>query len=117
MKKSAGVLVYRKKGELEVLLVHPGGPFFRNKGDGSWTIPKGEHENDEEPLKAAQREFFEETGYELKGTFIALKPIKQKSGKVVCAWAIQSEVDEGNIRSNMFELEWPPRSGKMQQFP
>ena len=111
-------MVYRKKGKLmEVFLVHPGGPFWKNKDDGAWSIPKGEFETDEEPLNAAQREFLEETGIEIKGKFISLGTAKLKSGKLVHSWAIESDIDETSIQSNTFEIEWPPHSQKKQSFP
>jgi len=117
-KKSAGILLYRLKNNLpEFFLVHPGGPFWAKKDLGSWSIPKGEFTDEEDPLTAAKREFHEETGTELTGEFIELKPVKQKSGKVVYAWALQSDIDPDKIFSNTFEIEWPPRSGKMQSFP
>ncbi|MEO8406358.1 MAG: NUDIX domain-containing protein [Chitinophagaceae bacterium] len=118
-KKSAGILLYRMNNkEIEVLLVHPGGPFWKNKDEGSWTIPKGEADDDNEELLAtAIREFEEETGTALKGNFIELTPVKQKSGKLVYAWAIKGDLNEKKITSNTFEIEWPPKSGKMQSFP
>jgi len=117
-KVSAGILLYRKaNNHLEVLLVHPGGPFWKNKDDGSWTIPKGETNNGEELLSAAIREFHEETGMLLSGSFIELNPVKQKSGKLVHAWALEGDINENKIKSNNFELEWPIRSGKFQSFP
>lgn len=117
-KESAGLLFYRKRqGQLEFLLVHPGGPFWKNKDLGAWTIPKGEIRPGEEPLTAAQREFEEETGFKPIGTFLALSPIKQKAGKVVNAWAIEGEWDPNQLRSNTFSIEWPPHSGKPQEFP
>ena len=117
-KQSAGILLYRKtKDILEVFLVHPGGPFFKNKDEGAWSIPKGEFELDENSLTAAKREFEEETGKILDGEFIALNPVKQKGGKTVLAWAIAGEIDPETIKSNTFEIEWPPRSGKKQTFP
>jgi predicted NUDIX family NTP pyrophosphohydrolase len=117
-KQSAGILLYRKTGEdLQVFLVHPGGPFFKNKDKGAWSIPKGEYEADEDPLDAAKREFEEETGKVIAGDFIALSPIKQKGGKMVLAWAVAADIDPKNITSNTFEIEWPPRSGKKQAFP
>ena len=118
-KKSAGLLLYRENsGGLEVLLVHPGGPFWQKRDDGAWTIPKGEFDDDEDPLKAARREFEEETGTAPPdGEFLALKPIKQPSGKTVYAWAIDGDFDPANLRSNMFPVEWPPNTGKLQQFP
>ncbi len=118
MKKSAGILVYRfHSGELEVFLVHPGGPFWKNKDDGAWSIPKGEYTDDEDPLEAAKREFEEETGIACDGQFIILDPIKQKGGKIVSAWALEKNVDAKSIKSNFFRIEWPPKSGKMQEFP
>lgn len=116
-KQSAGILLYRFKGNgLEVFLVHPGGPFFKNKDAGSWSIPKGEFVDDEDGLAAARREFKEETGFDVDGAFIALSAIKLKSGKAVLAWALQGDVDETRMVSNTFEVEWPPKSGKMQAF-
>ncbi|WPV01299.1 NUDIX domain-containing protein [Mucilaginibacter sp. cycad4] len=116
-KQSAGILLYRKAPHgLQVFLVHPGGPFFKNKDEGSWSVPKGEYLPDEDPLAAAKREFQEETGHEIAGNFIALSPIKQKGGKTVLAWAVEGSIDQENIKSNTFEIEWPPRSGKKQTF-
>ncbi|HEX5702748.1 MAG TPA: NUDIX domain-containing protein [Pyrinomonadaceae bacterium] len=117
-KKSAGLLLYRHhEGSIEVLLVHPGGPFWRNKDEGAWTIPKGEFQ-DEVPLAAAQREFKEETGLAPPdGNYIPLTPIKQKNGKIVSAWAVEGDFDPATLNSNEFETEWPPRSGRMQKFP
>lgn len=118
MKQSAGILLYRSVNEkIEFFLVHPGGPFFRKKDDGNWTIPKGEFADDEAPLDAAKREFAEETGQTVDGRFIELKPVKLKSGKVVHAWAVEGDIDHKSIQSNLFETEWPPRSGKKQTFP
>ena len=117
-KQSAGLLVYRFRGkEIEVFLVHPGGPFWKNKDNGAWSIPKGEFSEDEDPLAAAIREMEEETGYHAKGNFIPLTPVTQKSGKRVLAWAVEGDPDPGHITSNTFETEWPPRSGKKQAFP
>jgi predicted NUDIX family NTP pyrophosphohydrolase len=117
-KKSAGILLYRMSKEaLQVFLVHPGGPYWVKKDDGAWSIPKGEFEDDEDPLAAAKREFNEETGINLYGEFIELEPVKQKSGKIVYAWAVEGNVDPTTIKSNSFEIEWPPRSGKMKSFP
>jgi len=117
-KQSAGILLYRKSNDqLQVFLVHPGGPFFRNKDDGSWSIPKGEFLDDEVPLAAARREFLEETGQSVDGKFIPLEPITQKGGKMVYAWAVEGDINHETIVSNLFELEWPPRSGKKQSFP
>ena len=117
-KTSAGILLFRIRGkELEVLLVHPGGPFWKGKDEGSWTIPKGEPQPSEELLAAAIREFGEETGFSPEGDFIPLTPVKQKSGKLVYAWAIESDFDIESIKSNFFEIEWPPHSGKKKEFP
>lgn len=116
--KSAGILLYRKRNSgIEFFLVHPGGPFWAKKDLGAWSIPKGEYTEGEDALKAAQREFEEETGQPVSGEFIALTPVKQKSGKIVQAWAVEGDIDEKNIRSNTFEMEWPPRSGKIKTFP
>jgi predicted NUDIX family NTP pyrophosphohydrolase len=118
MLKSAGILLYRNKGnETEYFLVHPGGPFWKNKDAGAWSVPKGEFTDDEDPLKAAQREFEEETGLALKGKFAALTPVKQKSGKMVYTWACEGDIDHTVIRSNTFPIEWPPRSGKHIEIP
>ena len=117
-KKSAGILLYRIQNKNpEVFLVHPGGPFWIKKDEGAWSIPKGEFEDDEEPLAAAIREFEEETGIKISGEFIELSPIKQKSGKAVYAWAVEGNIDPSKIKSNEFEIEWPPKSGKMRSFP
>jgi predicted NUDIX family NTP pyrophosphohydrolase len=117
-KQSAGILLYRfKSKQLQVFLVHPGGPFFKNKDDGAWSIPKGEFLDDEEALTAAKREFVEETGQPIDGNFIPLEPITQKSGKKVYAWAVEGDINHETIFSNTFEMEWPPRSGKKQAFP
>ena len=118
-KKSAGLLLYRIKNNLmEILLVHPGGPFWQKKDIGSWSIPKGEVEEGEELLKAAFRETEEETGLKLEENQpFPLNPVKQKSGKIIYAFALQADVKIGNIKSNLFEMEWPPRSGKKQSFP
>ena len=115
---SAGILLYRwREGELEVFLVHPGGPFWARKDAGAWSIPKGEFAPDEDPLAAARREFAEETGLAVDGEFRALRPIRQAGGKVVHAFAIEGEVDPGAIRSDSFTIEWPPRSGRLRAFP
>lgn len=117
-RQSAGILLYRERGaDLEVLLVHPGGPLWAKKDDGAWTIPKGEFSEDEQPLAAARREFAEETGLELAGPFHALGTVRQRAGKLVHAWACRGEFDPAALRSNTFELEWPPRSGKRVAFP
>jgi predicted NUDIX family NTP pyrophosphohydrolase len=117
-KESAGLLLYRKTNEgLEFLLVHPGGPFWKNKDAGAWTIPKGEIQQGEEPLTAAIREFEEELGMQPKGTFLPLLPVRQKAGKLIRAWAFESDFDPTQLHSNTFSIEWPLRSGKMQEFP
>ena len=117
-KESAGLLMYRLRvGALEFLLVHPGGPFFKNKDLGAWSIPKGELDPGEEPLSAAIREFHEELGLKPIGKFVPLRSITQKSGKRVHAWAFEGDCDPGAIRSNTFTLEWPPHSGRRQEFP
>lgn len=117
-KTSAGLLVYRRRdGALEVLLVHPGGPFWAHRDLGAWSIPKGEIGVAEQPLDAAQREFQEETGFTVAGEFLQLPAIRQPGGKVVLAWAVEGDCDPAQLRSNTFPLEWPPRSGRMQEFP
>lgn len=117
-KESAGLLLYRvRDGATEVFLVHPGGPFWKNKDDGAWTIPKGEPNPGEASLAAAIREFGEETGTTLAGDFRALPSIRQAGGKRVHAWAIAGDLDPAALVSNEFEMEWPPRSGKRARFP
>ena len=119
-KLSAGLLVYRRTGgELEVLIVHPGGPFWAKKDDGAWSVPKGEYEPDEDPLGVALREFEEEIGAEPPdhATAVSLGELRQPSGKVVRAWAVEGDLDVSEVRSNTFEMEWPPRSGRTQEFP
>jgi predicted NUDIX family NTP pyrophosphohydrolase len=117
-KRSAGLLMYRLLGgRVEVLLVHPGGPLWAKKDEGAWSIPKGEVENDEEDLLTARREFQEELGVEPAGPFIPLGEVKQKGGKLVRAWAFAGDCDPAAIRSNTFRMEWPPRSGRRQEFP
>ena len=114
---SAGLLMYRRgAGGLEVLLAHPGGPFWKNKDDGAWTIPKGEPQAGEALLAAAKREFNEELGLVPAGEFQALGAVRQKGGKIVHAWAVCGDCDTDTIRSNTFTLEWPPRSGKQVEF-
>jgi predicted NUDIX family NTP pyrophosphohydrolase len=118
VRMSAGLLLYRwRSGRLEVLLVHPGGPFWTRRDDGSWTIPKGELAGDEDPLAAARREFAEETGATPEGVPIRLIPIRQPGGKFVHAWAVEGDLDPDGIRSNTFSLEWPPGSGEQREFP
>lgn len=121
MKQSAGILLYKFiDSTLFFLLVHPGGPFWKNKDLESWSIPKGEFTNEEDPLEAAKREFHEETGFKLEGEieeFIALEPVKLKSGKKVLAWALEFDIDVTLVKSNEFEVEWPPKSGTLQSFP
>ena len=117
-KESAGVILFRQRqGKREYLLVHPGGPLWKNKDAGAWTIPKGEIQPGEDPLAAAQREVSEELGFRPAGEFIPLTPIKQKAGKFVRAWALEADWDTAQLRSNTFTLQWPPRSGKLQEFP
>jgi predicted NUDIX family NTP pyrophosphohydrolase len=116
---SAGILLYRRRqGAVEVLLVHPGGPFWAKKDDSAWSIPKGEHEPGENPLAAARREFQEETGTGApEGEAIALGSFRQPSGKIVDAWAIEGDFDPAALKSNVFTLEWPPRSGRRREVP
>lgn len=117
-KKSAGLLLYRRKEDkLEVLLAHPGGPFWAKKDLGAWTVPKGEYTDAEEPLDAARREFQEETGHAPEGQFLELGSIRQKSGKQVTAWAVEGNFDPELLRSNTCFLEWPPRSGQQVEVP
>ena len=117
-KKSAGILLFRlKNNKLEVMLVHPGGPFWAKKDEGAWSIPKGEYEQGEDPAEAAKRELAEETGVELNSSLIELGELRQPSGKIVHAWAANQDCDPSEIRSNTFEMEWPPNSGKLQMFP
>ncbi len=117
-KKSAGILAYREGvSGLEVFLMHPGGPFWKNKDLGAWSIPKGEITDNEDEKEAAKREFEEETGMKVDADLVPLKPIRQKNGKTVMAWAVRQDIDPSKIVSNLFEIEWPPKSGKHQQFP
>ena len=119
-KHSAGLLVYRRReGVLEVLLVHPGGPYWAKKDKGAWSIPKGEFDPQTEPdaLAVARREFEEETGQPIAGPFVALEPIRQRGGKLVQAWAVEGDLDVSRLRSNTFQMEWPPRSGRFRDFP
>ena len=118
MRKSAGILVYKKKeGSLELFLVHPGGPFWKGKERGAWSIPKGEFTDNEDALAAAQREFEEETGQQIFGDFMELNTIQQKGGKLVYAWAVEGDIDAASIVSNTFKQEWPYKSGKWQTYP
>lgn len=116
-KHSAGLLLYRRRaGRVEVLLAHPGGPFWRNRDAGAWSIPKGEFSDDEDPLAAAQREFQEELGLVATGHFVPLRPIQQRGGKTVHAWLVDCDLDVSRITSNTFSMEWPPKSGKFAEF-
>ena len=118
VKHSAGLVLYRRTGlATEILLVHPGGPFWARKDTGAWSIPKGLVEGDESPLAAARREFKEETGFLPQGRFIELGNFKQPSCKIVSAWAVEGDFDPHNLKCNSFSLEWPPKSGRMQEFP
>lgn len=117
-KRSAGVLLFRfNNAALEVLLVHPGGPYWVDKDAGAWSIPKGEYSEGEDALTAAKREFAEETGVKVEGEFLPLGDVKQAGGKIVQAWALEGDLDPSLIRSNTFTLEWPPRSGSVREFP
>jgi predicted NUDIX family NTP pyrophosphohydrolase len=117
-KRSAGILMFRRRGgELEVLLMHPGGPFWAKKDDGAWSIPKGLFEPGEDALAAARREFAEETGLAPSGDFVPLGTFRQPSGKMIVAYAVPGDFDLAGFRSNRFEIEWPPRSGHLQSFP
>ncbi len=118
-KRSAGLLVYRNSGKgLEVFISHPGGPFFAGKDEGAWSIPKGLYEDGESSIAVAKREFEEEIGQKPPtGNYIDLGSIKRSDGKVIEAWAVAGDIDENSVISNTFELEWPPRTGRMQQFP
>jgi predicted NUDIX family NTP pyrophosphohydrolase len=117
-KKSAGLLMFRRRdSNLQVFLVHPGGPFWREKDAGAWSIPKGEYEEGEDPLEAAKREFREETGIKPDGEFVALGQTKQSGGKVISAWAFEGDCSPAEVRSNTFSMEWPPKSGHEQEFP
>jgi predicted NUDIX family NTP pyrophosphohydrolase len=110
-------MLYRyRDSTLEIFLVHPGGPFWKNKDSGAWSIPKGEFDKREDPLQAARREFHEETGCAVDGSFIALRPVRQAGGKMVHAWAVEGDCEAESIRSNSFTIEWPPRSGQRKDF-
>jgi predicted NUDIX family NTP pyrophosphohydrolase len=116
--RSAGLLLYRtRRAEPEVLLVHPGGPFWAKKDDGAWSIPKGLADAGEDLLAAARREFFEETGHAPEGKFFVLGDFRYSSGKIVSAWAVEGDFDVAQFRSGTFEMEWPPKSGRIQKFP
>jgi predicted NUDIX family NTP pyrophosphohydrolase len=114
---SAGLLAFRRRAEIEVLLAHPGGPFWAKKDDGVWTIPKGLAQGGDDLLATARREFTEETSFVAAGELIPLTPVKQKSGKIVHAWAFEADFDLAKFASNTFEIEWPPKSGKRKSFP
>lgn len=114
---SAGILVWRRRGGGEFLLAHPGGPYWKTKDDGAWTIPKGLVEASDDLLATAQREFFEETGLAVSGDFVALEPVTSAGRKLVHAFAIEADLDLDTFISNTFSMEWPPRSGRMQDFP
>jgi predicted NUDIX family NTP pyrophosphohydrolase len=117
-KRSAGILLFRRRGRrLQVFLVHPGGPFWAKKDSGAWSIPKGEYVEGTDPLETARREFEEETGVSPKGQLIPLTELRQPSGKVVKAWALEGDCDPGELRSNVFSMEWPPKSGRVREFP
>jgi predicted NUDIX family NTP pyrophosphohydrolase len=115
--RSAGIVLFRRTPAFEILLVHPGGPFWRNKDEAAWSIPKGFYSPDEEPLAAARREFREETGVDIDGDFIDLGVFRQPGGKIVSAFAVEGDFDLERFMSNMFSMEWPPKSGRLQQFP
>ena len=115
---SSGILLYcLRNGKLEIFLVHPGGPYWNKKDNLAWSIPKGELDEGEEPLNTAKREFHEETGSEVNGIFQEMTPLKQPSGKIVYAWALEGDIDPISVRSNTFAMEWPPGSGVKQEFP
>jgi len=117
-KQSAGILLFRRRRKtIDLLLVHPGGPYWAKKDDGAWSIPKGLFDEGEDPLAAGIREFEEETGLRLEGPFVELGVFKQPGGKRVFAWAAEGEFDLASFRSNAFSMEWPPRSGRMRSFP
>jgi predicted NUDIX family NTP pyrophosphohydrolase len=117
-KRSAGLIMYRwQDGQSEVFLVHPGGPFWAKKDRGAWIIPKGECKDNEEPLETAKREFREETGFVADGQFLKLGTIRQSGGKIVTVWAFESDCDPAQLVSNCFQLEWPPHSGQLSEFP
>ncbi len=118
IKLSAGILLYRIRSHaIQILLVHPGGPFWATKDDGAWSIPKGEYDEGADALEAAKREFHEETGFEVHGETVPLIPVRQPGGKVISVWALGGDIDAPSIRSTSFRMEWPPKSGKLQEFP
>lgn len=116
-KQSAGLLLYRRRPALEIFLVHPGGPYWVKKDEGAWSIPKGEFGEGDDPLEAARRELREETGFSIDGDLTRLDPVKQPGGKTVNAWMVEADVDPDELVSNTFEMEWPPRSGRIRRFP
>jgi len=116
-KRSAGLLLFRRVSQLELFLVHPGGPFWAKKDDGAWSLPKGEYAEDEDALRAAKREFQEETGVAVDGDFLPLGELRQPGGKMVTAWALERDMEPSLVKSNLFAMEWPPRSGRTQEFP
>jgi len=116
--RSAGILLYRRRdGGVEVLLVHPGGPFWARKDEGAWSVPKGEYQDGEDPLAAAQREFAEETGARPQGEAVPLGSFRQSAVKIVHVWAVEGEFDPASLKSNTFSMQWPPRSGQTREFP
>ena len=116
--QSSGLLLFRRRATgLEVLLVHPGGPFWSRKDIGAWSIPKGGHEPGETPIDAARREFREETGFSVDGPFLPLTPVRQAGGKLVTAWAVEGDLDASAVHSTTFTMEWPPKSGRQKEFP
>lgn len=118
MKRSAGLLLARRRGgAIEFFLVHPGGPFWKNRDAGAWSIPKGLYEEGEEPLAAAKREFAEETGLAVEGTFLPLGEFRQPSGKLIAAFLVEADCDAEQVKSNLFEMEWPPKSARRATFP
>lgn len=115
---SAGILLYRIRNHaIQCLLVHPGGPFWAKKDEGAWSIPKGEYDEGADALEAAKREFHEETGFEIHGETVSLMPVRQLNGKVISIWAVEGDIDATSIRSSSFQMEWPPKSGRFQEFP
>jgi predicted NUDIX family NTP pyrophosphohydrolase len=116
-KFTAGLLLFRRCNELEVLLIHPGGPFWAKKDLGAWSLPKGQIEDNEAPLDAAKREFTEETGFTVDGEFLPLNPVRQSGGKLVHAWAVEGDCDPARLQSNRFSMEWPPKTGTLREYP